>query len=454
MRGRGARSMRNPIGAALAIVAATFAAAVVAQPATARASDGAIDAAADRTTDPATDPACDAASDLAADERALAAAVREIDEQEASRPGTPRFEGLADQVWDIAGRRLCALLERVPRARAKDLEQVVADLDAGADAEPYYGLHATAVPLAGGAAPAWAVALNWYYSGTIIVLARDPQAGWVVGWRLRDFLKTDGRADDPAFVRWARYSEGGFHDGPFAGRVLALRPTRDGRARFAVDAQAQPDMGVLHPAQVSVWEWTGREARPVFVGWYEMGAADTGVTLDREGLRVRGVQPFASTFSCGSCDEAPLETWRIAVTPDGVEDRGRVPDVAGLALVDAVGDRVCHGRDASDLASPAAVGALAAWYEWWKREVPAVGDSHGDGGGDAGDNDEDGGGDRARDDDALCFGMLGTWSSEKTPTGLRVRLTADALGVAVFEITGQGAAARVTRVTFPFEDHQ
>ncbi len=337
------------------------------------------------------------------------------DGKDGAAPGTGRFEVLADEVWKLAGGQVVALLTRRADAKASDIVAAVTAL-AGKGGEPPAALDATAAPLSGGPGPAWAVAVNWYDSGNVLVVARGDR-GWEVLWTVRAFARRDGPyAKD--LERWAHYAGGGWHDGPFEGVVMALPGASSGRARFALDAVTQPAMGLSCPAQLSVWEWDGERAAPVLLGWYQALGEGTA-RLERNTLVVKAIDELKSTFPCGSCENVPYATWRVVVGPDGVSDRGRVPHTPGLALVDEVVDGVCRGRDVSALAAPEALRALAAWRA------------------------EAGG-----DDPAFCMGMLESWSSVPTNAGVRLEITADVLGTATFEIRGTGAAARLERVTF------
>ncbi len=339
------------------------------------------------------------------------------DGKDGARPGTGRFEVLADEVWKLAGGQVVSLLARRADAKAADLVAAVTSL-AGKGGEPPDALGASAVPLSGGPGPAWAVAVNWYYSGNVLIVARGA-AGWEVLWTVRAYARRDGpHAKD--LERWARYTDTGWHDGPFAGTVLALPGTSSGRARFALDAVAQPAMGLSCPAQLSVWEWDGERAVPVLLDGYTTLGEGTARRVGNT-LVVKTIEPLKSTFPCGSCENVPLATWRVVVGPDGVSDRGRVSHTPGLALVDEVVDGVCRGRDVAAHASPAARRALATW--------------HAEAAGSAGDPE-------------YCMGMLEAWATTTTPTGLRVTVTADALGTAVFEIRGTDATAHIERVIF------
>lgn len=365
----------------------------------------------------ATPPMAEGSSDLAA----FAAIVSEVAAPETcSGPDTDRFEELADQVWDLAGEQVTTTLVRHPDVSAADLVAAIEELNlatsVAADDADLYALSGSAIPLGIGPPSAWAVAVQWFYAGTFFVVAGSHETGWSVVWRVRDLARNGPPLCDE-LERWA-FSWPGYHDGPFAGHVLPLPASRAGRPRFAVDAAALPSMGLTCPAQLSVWEWTGAEAVPVYFGWYETAWGGPQARVEGDTIVVRTMQQLKSAYVCGSCEESPEATWRLAISPDGVADQGRVAEVRGLPLVDELADRICYGRDASDLATKPVILELRSWLSTQLAFGPE-----------------------------LCLGMLSKWRSTPTPSGVRVELETFDCGEATFEITGSGAAARVTAVS-------
>jgi hypothetical protein len=245
-----------------------------------------------------------------------------------------------DRLWELLRQAAVGYLSSHPKASAREVEADLATRVEADDERP------SAVRLTGDAV---AVAITWGFYGDAFIVSRAPGEPFAVTWDLRA-LAAQGPPDGELAV-WS-YAEPGVHSGPLGGQVLALPPTRSGRPRFLVDAFQHAQMGLEVPGQVSVWEWTGGEARPELI--------KTFVTSGGSRARLRGDRVLVHTkemletlYTCGSCDD-PQGTWTLRITPDGVTDLGHALDQPLLKFVDDLLVRVVRRQDTSAVASPRA----------------------------------------------------------------------------------------------------
>src|SRR6185369_15382752 len=110
------------------------------------------------------------------------------------------------------------------------------------------------------------------------------------------------------------------------------------------------EIGGTYMQQISVWEWNGREAVPLFIKSYQRSFDTGGSDLKPDLVTLHTKGSFKTFYSCGSCVE-PEMVWRIAITPDGVRDLGRTDVVPELRQFDELIDRIAHKKSAADLAS-------------------------------------------------------------------------------------------------------
>ena len=146
--------------------------------------------------------------------------------------------------------------------------------------------------------PAAVVVLaNWARVATFFVVT-EVAGRMSVAWSVRpEAARGFPRRDE--IGRWA-YVSGGFHDGSFTARVSALPPTAGGAPRFLVDAITMPDIGLVRPGQVSMWEWDGRGARPELITTYETHWESHSVRTVGDSIQVRANEQFETFYTCGS----------------------------------------------------------------------------------------------------------------------------------------------------------
>jgi hypothetical protein len=245
-----------------------------------------------------------------------------------------------DRLWELMRQSVVGFLSAYPKASAREVQAHLATRVEADDQRP------SAVRLTGDAV---VVAITWGFYGDVFLVSRAPGEPFAVTWDLRA-LAEKGPPDGELAV-WS-YAEPGVHSGPLGGRVLALPPTRAGRPRFLVDAFQHAQMGLEVSGQISVWEWSGREATPELI--------KTFVTTGGSHARLRGDRVLIFTkemletlYTCGSCED-PQGIWTLRITPDGVTDLGHALDQPLLKFVDDLLARVVRRQDTSAVASPRA----------------------------------------------------------------------------------------------------
>jgi hypothetical protein len=137
---------------------------------------------------------------------------------------------------------------------------------------------------------------------------------------------------------------------------LGMLPTEaQGHARFYIDGGCIQCNGATMPAEISLWLWDGKTARPQIVHLYGVviGAA-VGTRLEGDLLKVREKTEFR-TFNNYGPYEARQTDWIARLTPEGVEDLGETSLNPELDAVDELFYRVIHHQQAGDVAAPAVV---------------------------------------------------------------------------------------------------
>ncbi len=146
--------------------------------------------------------------------------------------------------------------------------------------------------------------------------------------------------------------------GPLFGKAEKLPADSKGHARFFIAATRAQEAGATVGAQLSIWEWDGKNVHPLLVKPYVyMVDQAEGARLDGELLRVREKKEFRTFFACGGCEGRQLE-WTIRVSTEGIEDLGTKSIVSELDLVDEVYFRIEHAMPTTEVASPRVVATL------------------------------------------------------------------------------------------------
>jgi len=245
-------------------------------------------------------------------------------------PDVPRT---LNRAWHIIGDWTALYLDSHPSASARDVVDVIHQLDRGIEAE--------AVPLDRGT---WAVSASYPNSGTFFVVARDG-----VRWNIKDLAARHYAARDE-IGNWASYKSA-WGDGPLVGRVGRLASNRNGRPRFYVDAEAAAAAGGTFRKQISVWEWDGRAASPSFIRSYSASLATPPNTFSQRAITIHAKGEFKSFSTCGACPE-PEVVWQIRVTPNGVTNTQPEFVDKELKACDELFDAIIHHRPTQSIASP------------------------------------------------------------------------------------------------------
>jgi hypothetical protein len=251
----------------------------------------------------------------------------------------PESARLLDRKWSLIAEWMAFNLNDRSSMTENNMEAVLKDLDPG--------LGGDAIKLG---ANSFVISVGFGEIGAFFIISGQPK-NYKVVWAVKDAAlnhKNDGLS------RWAVTAA--TKNPPF-GSIGKLPKRDNGTERFYVDAEYSQRMGGTVGNQISIWEWDGVKANPVFMKDY-VSFIDGTPTKFREGmLRIHTKEPFKSLFSCGSCPESDNE-WTIAVTNDGINDLGLKPLVPELEAVDELFYRIQHDKPAADLASQAVLAGL------------------------------------------------------------------------------------------------
>jgi hypothetical protein len=264
------------------------------------------------------------------------------------KDGAPGLGVDLDRAWSAVAKWTAGYLDEHPDVTAEQLAKAVVDLDPAR-------LSASAVRLNGPPATTFAVAANYPKSGTFFVVARASDGRFHATWNIKDIARRHyASRDEIGYWAWTGSAWG---DGPPIGQIGSLSRSATGLPRFSVDAVAAADAGGTYRKQFSVWEWSGSEARPLFIESYQVSFDTEPLTVKDGEVSIPTKGSYKSFSTCGSCPE-PHVLRRLRVAPDGVHDLGATDGEPEMRCVDDLLDRLIHGQPAESLASPEVVEAL------------------------------------------------------------------------------------------------
>ena len=218
-----------------------------------------------------------------------------------------------DRLWELMRQSVVGFLSAHPKASAREVQAHLATRVEADDQRP------SAVRLTGDAV---VVAITWGFYGDVFLVSRAPGEPFAVTWDLRALAEKG--PPDGELTLWS-YAEPGIHSGPLGGQVRAAAHPRRAPPVPGRRLPARCKMGLEVPGQISVWEWSGREATPELI--------KTFVTTGGSRARLRGDRVLIFTkemletlYTCGSWVEDPQGIWTLRITPDGVTDLGHALD--------------------------------------------------------------------------------------------------------------------------------
>jgi hypothetical protein len=265
---------------------------------------------------------------------------------------------------------------------------------------------------------AYAIAARYPRFGTFFIVARDASGSFRLAWNIKDVAKEHYHLNDELGY-WA-YIGFPYNNGPLAVvSALNLPELDNGHARFLIEAQAMRFAGGTGPSQVSVWEWDGRRAKPLFIDSYLTSTATPGfLKFDGEKIRIPTKEVFKTFFSCGMCDE-PVGEWTLEITKNGVNNLGRRHVVPELQVIDELLYRVQHGKLTNEIASTSVV-----------AKVKEIFDIH-----EAGDEGR-----------VYVGGMLGSWNVHHALVESTVCFSSDATSAIIFTIISTKSKKYISEV--------
>lgn len=272
----------------------------------------------------------------------------------ATRAAEGPVESAPPRLWFLLGLWTAQELQDHPQAATPGgvlsiLQQLDTVLRGGLPDSDGWSLDPSVAPVSRDGRAAFAVAVRWGRSGSFFVVGETVPLRYGLLWSVQDVAEEHFPLRDDV-GRWA-FRTPGVHDGPLGGSIRELPPSATGSPRFLVDAITHPMMGCDFPGEIGVWEWTGREAVPVFLGTYWTSCFALPLSMEANVVRIGTKEEMRTFFSCGSCPD-PRGTWTLKITPEGVEDLGHELEVPELAVIDELFDRLLKGRDTADLAAP------------------------------------------------------------------------------------------------------
>ncbi|MBX7222310.1 MAG: hypothetical protein K1Y36_20340 [Blastocatellia bacterium] len=257
--------------------------------------------------------------------------------------------------WNLVGAWTAAYLNTHPQATERELSAALLKLlKTNCDFDES---HVSAAQLSSGNKAAFAVAVNWIWIGTFFVVAKDAGGKFQFAWNIKDVAEKNF-ASRNELGYWA-FGRAGIHDGPLTGDVHPLPPGKSGNPRFWVDGVSRPAMGLSKPGQISVWEWDGKTAQSLFIKTYNTHEEWHQVRFQSGNLVIHAVEEAKTYYFCGSCETIePRSLWTLAITPEGVQDKGRTYVIPELDFVDRLIFRFCVGENVSDAAAPTVIQKL------------------------------------------------------------------------------------------------
>jgi hypothetical protein len=270
----------------------------------------------------------------------------------------PAFPARLHRAWTLVAHWTARYLDTHPSASARDVERSIAALSRAAACPKCsyaYRLDGNAVQLISEERAVWVVSASFERAGTFFVLARNANGLFTLRWNIKELAaQHEGAHDEIGYWASNSFSWG---DGPLIGRAKPIVSSRTGHPRFSVDAHAAAIAGGTFNNQISVWEWDGHDAVPLFIKSYAASFDTPPNRFAAERITVHAQGDYKSFSPCGACPD-PEVSWQIRITPDDV--KSSPPDWTNkeLAACDELFDAVINRKPASKLAAPQVVAQL------------------------------------------------------------------------------------------------
>jgi hypothetical protein len=258
------------------------------------------------------------------------------------------------RLWTLVGAWTVTYLEETPHVTADDVTKKIEELRS---------VNAHTIQLVNEPQPTYVISADFSVddfpvNGTFFIVTCSTDIPHCqVAWHIKDLAQTHYASGDEIGY-WAYFSFPfiGYGGGALIGYVSELPPSKAGNPRFYIEAIAAAHGGT-QSCQLSIWEWNGREARPLLIQNYQSTGDSGEVEFDGEFLKVPTKEQFKTTFTCGTC-LTPRAIWTIRVTPDEIKDIGREYDVPELNIADELWARLLKSENADEIASPQVIEPL------------------------------------------------------------------------------------------------
>ncbi len=285
-----------------------------------------------------------------------------LNHRQAKELDSPGVEELLNKGWSLAGRWAAEFLNGHPEPSPAALRRIFdgfAPPPHGVKSKygnfleyPDYCFSGGAVKIGDGVYAVEATYFRDNETSAFLVVARNGEGSFESVWNIKDIAAVHYPSRDE-IGRWKHLVAPAYYNGPLViSKLMPARPARNGNPRFLVDAYESAHGGTAL-AQLSIWEWTGREAMPLLVKNYHFARGFQTFQFDGTNLRVK-TKDQSIFHSCGMCPQ-PVAFWRIA---DEVQDLGRTLDQVELKWLGDLIERIHQGKSTADLAAPAVVALL------------------------------------------------------------------------------------------------
>jgi hypothetical protein len=263
----------------------------------------------------------------------------------------PESPDLLARKWSIAGEWVAGWLDAHPSGGGERVRAALADLDPSGAGE-YHSLDAEAFLVI---APS--------SIGNVFIVAKS-DGHYRLAWNIGQTQQIEGkqaeilaawRPENARLGRRGPYFAASGSAGSVMPRVGSLPNDAKGNPRFYIDGTYAQSAGGTVGAQISLWVWTGKTAKPLIArNYYFMIDQAVGTRVEGNLLIVQQKRFFRTFSSCGGCEERQTD-WIVRLTPDGFEDLGEKSAVPELDAVDELFYRVVRQQSAVDVAAHGAI---------------------------------------------------------------------------------------------------